>query len=133
MGRSAWTVGLALLVMVAAGCERSETVSSERRVEYRRELQDKLASLEAEMDTLAAKGREAGAEARDEWNEQMSNLRAQRDSLRDRIDRIQDTGRGAWEDVKSGTDRMLERLERSVGDARENLRSREDTVTTRSP
>jgi hypothetical protein len=108
-------------------------VSSEQRVEYRRELQGRLAALEAEMDTLAIRGREAGAEARDEWNEQMSNLRAQRDSLRDRIDRIEDTGRGAWEDVKAGTDRMLERLEHSIGDARENLRSREDTVTTRRP
>jgi hypothetical protein len=118
----------AFLSLSAIGCERRETVTTEQRAEYRRDATSRLERLEAEMDSLIARGHEAGAEARDEWNEAVASVRVQRDSARARIDRIEDAGQEAWEDVKEGTDRLLGRLEGSIGAARERLQSRADTT-----
>ena len=132
MSGRAFTVVVALLSLGLIGCERREMGNAEERASYRRDMESRLYQLEAEIDTLVARGREAGEDARQEWNQQISGLQAQRDSARTRLDRLEDAGQEAWEDVKEGTDRMLGRLEDSIGDAREGLQSRADSVTTRT-
>jgi len=127
LGRAA-VVALVLLSVCAIGCERRETVTQEQRAEYRRDATSRLERLDAELDSLIAHGKQAGKETQQEWNEAVANLRAQRDSARTRLDRIEDAGQEAWEDVKEGTDRLLGRLENSIGAAREGLQSRADSV-----
>jgi uncharacterized coiled-coil DUF342 family protein len=121
-----WLTVLALAALM--GCARETTTTTEERTEYQRTTESRLEQLRAEIDTLNAKTREAGAELKAELEERVRALEAQRDSTEQKLAELREAGDRTWQDVKEGTDRMLERLEMSIADTRARLQSRADST-----
>lgn len=88
--------------------------------EYVRKMHSKLDQWSSEIDALAARVNQAGAEARAEYHQQIEALRSKRDEARERLAELQQSGEGAWEDMKAG----VEIAWAAIGEALDSARSR---------
>jgi uncharacterized coiled-coil DUF342 family protein len=91
-----------MITGIATTQQRSPAMSS--RDEYVRKLQAKLGEWNAEIDALAAKADKAKADARIEYAEQIEALKAKQAAARQKIEELQQSGEGAWEDLKAGAE-----------------------------
>ena len=90
------------------------------RDEYIRKMQAKLEEWNADIDTLTAKASDVAADARSEYNEQIGILRAKQAAVRQKIEEMQKSGEGAWEDLKAG----IELAWTAIGEAVDSAKSR---------
>ncbi len=90
------------------------------RDEYVRKMHAKLDAWNAEIDRLAAKADQAGADVRAGYKKQLEALRVQRDDARKTMERLQSTGEGAWQDMKAG----VEAAWHAMGEAIDSAKSR---------
>lgn len=90
------------------------------RDEYVRKMQAKLQEWNEEIDILGAKANEVAADLRNEYGEQIETLKAKQEAARQKIDELQQSGEGAWEDLKSG----LELAKSAIGEALDSAWSR---------
>lgn len=90
--------------------------------EYVRKMHLKLDQLNAEIDVLAAKADRAEADARAEYHKQIESLRGKRDHARKRMDELQQSGEGAWEDLKAGVDMAWDALGEAVSSAKSRFK-----------
>ncbi|MBE0620590.1 MAG: hypothetical protein IH605_08370 [Burkholderiales bacterium] len=90
------------------------------RDEYVRKMHAKLDTWNAEIDRLAAKADQAGAEARAGYHKQLDALRLQRDDAKMKMERLQSAGESAWQDMKAG----VESAWHAMGEAIDSAKSR---------
>lgn len=90
------------------------------RDEYIRKMQAKLEEWNADIDSLTVKASEVSAEVRSEYNEQIVSLKAKHVAARQKIDELQHSGEGAWEDLKAG----IELAWTAIGEAIDSARFR---------
>jgi uncharacterized coiled-coil DUF342 family protein len=90
--------------------------------EYVRKMHSKLDQLNAEIDVLAAKADQAKAEAHAEYDKQIETLRSKRDHAKKRMDELQQSGEGAWEDLKAGVEMAWDALGEAVRSARSRFK-----------
>ena len=90
------------------------------RDEYIRKMQAKLEEWNADIDTLTAKASDVAADARSEYNEQIALLKAKQTAARQKIEEMQKSGEGAWEDLKAG----IELAWTAIGEAVDSAKSR---------
>lgn len=88
--------------------------------EYVRKMHSKLDHWSAEIDKLAAKAYQSKADIRVEYNQQIEELRSKRNEARNKLERLQDAGEGAWEDMKAG----VETAWNAIGTAIDSAKSR---------
>ena len=91
-----------------------------KKDEYLRKMHSRLDRWSAEIDALAAKADLAEAETRAGYHKQLEVLRSRRDDARKRMEHLQQSGEGAWEDLKSG----LELAWDAMGEAVDSAKSR---------
>jgi uncharacterized coiled-coil DUF342 family protein len=90
--------------------------------EYVRKMHSKLDQANAEIDVLAAKADQAKAEAHAEYDKQIETLRSKRDHAKKRMDELQQSGEGAWEDLKAGVEMAWDALGEAVRSARSRFK-----------
>jgi len=90
------------------------------REEYVRRMQKKLEEWNAEIDTLSARADKATADFRSEYAGQISALKEKQAAARQKIEELQHSGEGAWEDLKSG----MELAWTAIGEAVDSAKSR---------
>ena len=88
--------------------------------EYVRRMHSKLDHWNAEIDKLAAKASQSRAEVGAEYHRQVEELRSKRDEAKSSLERLQNAGEGAWEDMKAG----LEMAWAAIGEAIDSAKSR---------
>ena len=138
-----WTkIGsLALLLLVAVGCETSErprttstppydtttgddrTTSSdfdsltgytyEQRSDFQTKAEAALNKLDRKIDEWKMKSRELSADARESWDAAVADLRVKRENLRQSFARTREATADNWDDMKAGFGRAWEDLEDS--------------------
>ena len=88
--------------------------------EYVRKMHSKLDLWNAEIDKLAARANQSKAEMRAEYGKQIEELQPKRDEAKNKLERLQNAGEGAWEDMKVG----LEMAWDAIGEAVDSAKSR---------
>jgi uncharacterized coiled-coil DUF342 family protein len=91
---------------------------TEKRDAYVQQLKAKMDEWNAEIDKLQAKTDQAEAEAKIEYHEQIEGLRAKRKEVEDKMAELQQTGEGAWEDLKQGLENSWEILKSAFAKAK---------------
>ncbi len=86
------------------------------RAEYLRKLEEKLEEWNAEIDRLAAKGGDVTGEV----TSRLDSLKAKQAQGREKLRELQQSGEGAWEDLKSGAEFSWA----AMGEAMSSARSR---------
>ena len=72
---------------------------------YLQMMADQLKQWDAKIDELKEKADKTKAESREEFLRQIDTLRVKKNSLQDELKRLQQTGDGAWYELKAGLDR----------------------------
>lgn len=88
--------------------------------DYVRKMHSKLDQWNAEIDVLTAKADQVEAGARAEYHKQLDALRSKREEARGQLEKLQQSGEGAWEDLKAGVEMAWD----AVGEALDSARSR---------
>jgi hypothetical protein len=87
---------------------------------YVEKIKAKLDEWSAEIDRLDAKSRQQQAEAKKAYLEQINELKKKRASAQVRLQKLQNAGAAAWEDLKVGVEEAIN----SVGEALQSARAR---------
>lgn len=88
--------------------------------EYVRKMQEKLAELNADIDKLAAKAGEVSGDLKSEYSEQIAALKVKQAAARLKIEEMQRSSEGAWQDLKAGIDLAWT----AIGEAVDSAKSR---------
>jgi hypothetical protein len=87
------------------------------REAYREKANARLQELQARIDLLQAKAKQATADVKLDYERTMKDLRAQQDQIAGQIGGTQDASEEAWEELKTGIDAALTHLRSSVDEA----------------
>ncbi len=90
---------------------------SEQRDAYVQKLKAKMDEWNAEIKQLEAKADQVGADAKIEYSSQLNDLKTKRKELEEKIEQLQKSGEGAWEDLKAGAERAWKTLGDAVNSA----------------
>jgi len=89
---------------------------------YQQQLQAKLDEWQAEIDKLRAKAQAAKADAQVEYNKQIEDLQGKQDDAKQRLAELQQSGEGAWEELRAGIEKSWNDLGEAVSAAKAKFR-----------
>ncbi len=84
---------------------------------YKQKIQSQLDEWNAEIDKLKAKADSAGADAQLEYNQQIKEIRDRQDTVKQKLNELEESSEGAWEEVKTGMDEAMDALDKSLKSA----------------
>lgn len=93
---------------------------SQSRDAFVKKMKAKLDEWNAEIDKLEAQSRQKGADVQADYQKRIADLKDKRQETRQKLDKLQDAGESAWEDLKSG----VELAAGAMGDALKSARAR---------
>jgi uncharacterized coiled-coil DUF342 family protein len=88
-----------------------------RRDEFIEQMKARLDEWNAEIDALAARARQAGAEAQARYHDDIERLRRRRDETRRRLEELQYASEAAWDSLQQGLDDAWELMRKALRDA----------------
>ena len=80
-------------------------------------LEAKMDAWKADADKLAAKAREADADARLEIESHMDKLKMMRQAAEDRLTKLRHAGNGAWHDLREGAEKAFDDMNDAMRNA----------------
>ena len=91
--------------------------------DYFRKMDAQLKKWEADVDTLAASGEKASAEARDIYKEQLTALRADREVAFKKLRTMRAAGEAATLEMKGALDEAWQAMKKGLDRAASNFRT----------
>ncbi len=88
-----------------------------KKEEFIRELHQKIDEWDAEIDRMSIKAAQVEEDSRVEFYEQIAELKTKRMQIEEKLERIQQSGGEAWEDLKAGVDLALETMSEAIRSA----------------
>ena len=95
---------------------------NDKRDMYVEKFKAKIDEWNAEIDRLNARAKQTEADTRMAYLDQVRELEKQRDETREKINRLQEAGEGAWEDLKAGTEMTFEAMRVTFESIRERFK-----------
>lgn len=93
---------------------------SEPRDAFVKKMKAKLDEWNAEIDKLEAQSRQKEADFQEDVQQRIAELKSKRQETRQKLEKLQNAGESAWEDLKSG----VELAAVALGDAVQSARDR---------
>lgn len=97
--------------------------STETRKAYKGKVKAQIEKLNAELDEMKAKGKQAKADAAIQYHEKIEELQAKRDDANQKLQELQDAGGEAWEEIRSGFEKAWSDVESAFQKASEKFNS----------
>jgi chromosome segregation ATPase len=91
---------------------------SEEKDAYVKKLKAKMEELNAEIDKMAAKAKDAEADAQIAYSNRLEDLRAKRKDVEEKLAQVQQAGGAAWQDLKQGLENSWDILKMSFSKAK---------------
>ena len=82
--------------------------------EYIEKMKANLDQLDAKIDVLQAKAKEASADAKIEYNQKVDDLRQQRKEGEEWLDKMADASDDAWESLKDGFSEAYKKMKSAL-------------------
>lgn len=95
---------------------------SEKRDAFVQKTKAKIDQWNAEIDKLSARADQAEAEAKIEYENEIQELKKFRDEARQKLEKLQQAGEGAWEDFKAGAEMAYDALSQAIESARNRFK-----------
>ena len=93
---------------------------SETRDAFVKKMKAKMDEWNAEIDKLEAQSRQKEADLQTDYEKRIAELKRKRQEVRQQLEKLQQSGESAWEDLKSG----VELAAVALGDALKSARAR---------
>lgn len=90
--------------------DTAERYAIQKKEEYQKDAEERLAGLEKQIDALNAKIGTLGDKAQLEMKETLKELQAKREAVRKKLDELREPTEMAWKDIKSGIEAAMEEL-----------------------
>lgn len=92
-----------------------------KRNEFVRNLKDRLDEMNLEIDKLTGKAGAATTVAKNELQAYVESLKAKRDAVHQKLEELQHSGEGTWEDMKSRTELAWSAMSEAFNSAKSRL------------
>ena len=89
----------------------------ENRKDYIDRMAARLKEWDSEVQKLEEKAETVKADVKASYNQQINELRLKKEEARIKLEKIQDAGEDAWEELKEGTEKSWKIFEESVKNA----------------
>ena len=89
---------------------------------YIKKMHAQLDEWDAKLDLLKAQMANVSADANIKFNEQIENLEEQRGRLMAKLDRLEEAGEDAWEDIRDGIDDAWNSITKTIKKASEHFK-----------
>jgi hypothetical protein len=95
-----------------------ETVMSEKKDAYVKELKARIDKWNAEIDKLAAKAEQAEAESKIGYHKRLDDLRTKRKDMEDKMAAVHQAGEESWQGLKQGLEKSWDAFTESLTKAK---------------
>jgi len=99
--------------------------ADQTKIEYQQAMQDRLAELDAKIESLKEKAETASQDANDDarkkYEEAMAALKEKRDVMQDEFGQLKDASSDAWHEIASGVDSAWTELSDAFSNASEHF------------
>ncbi len=103
--------------------------ADQTKLEYQQAMQDRLAELDAKIESLKEKAATASQDANDDarknYEEAMAALKEKRDVMQDEFGQLKDASSDAWQEIASGVDSAWTELSDAFSNASEHFEESE--------
>ena len=94
----------------------------EDRKSYIGKMAAKLKEWDDEVQKLEAKADKAKADVKAEYRQRIEELQSKKEEAQQKLNKLQEAGEGAWEDLKGGVEQSWKILGDAVKSARSKLK-----------
>ena len=94
----------------------------EDKKSYLHKMADQLKQWDTKIDELKAKAVKVKTESRAELLSQIDVLRAKKKSVQDKLKQLQESGDGAWDEIKAGLERSWTEFKGAFSKASEKFK-----------
>jgi len=113
---------LAMLLLPGCAEKQPERSESTEHAEYERTVNQKLAEIDAQMDTLKAHAENAKEDVKVEARKDIAELDVQRMRAQAKLDELHTTGAEYWDQTRVALVAQLDTLDQKFDRARDRLR-----------
>lgn len=116
---------LLLVLLLVPGCARKADHAEDEPAEHNQYVQgaeQKLASYDADMDSVRARFVAASDKAKAEARADLDSLQAERDRVQLRLNELKAATEEGWDNAKESFAETLDNLEKAIDKARNRLR-----------
>ncbi|MGD2128937.1 MAG: hypothetical protein PVJ33_01230 [Lysobacterales bacterium] len=92
-------------------------MNAERKEAHIEKFSARLDQVQAKIDLLKARAREADADTRIRLKKEIDDIKERRADLEKRVDELKTAGSDAWEDIRNGLDAGWQALSRALDKA----------------
>jgi uncharacterized coiled-coil DUF342 family protein len=96
-------------------------MNEEKRKEWESRTRAQLDALEAEMETLRAKGQKLSGEAKEQHDSWMKKLKSRAEQARERFNTIKEASDSSWDQVREGSENIWDDFTSAVSGAKDAL------------
>lgn len=89
--------------------------------EYERQMRDRLATLDKDIEALKKKGEALSGEAREKWEQNRPMLEEKLADARKQLELLKESGGAAWEEARERVDRAWAELQKAADDAEKQV------------
>lgn len=86
----------------------------ENKKAYRQKFEAKMDEWQAEVDKLKAKAKQKKLDAETDYKDEIETFRKKREELKIKLNKLEETGEGAWEELKQGIEKSSRELKNSL-------------------
>jgi hypothetical protein len=99
-----------------------EVAIMDKRTKYVEKLSARIVEWDAQIDLLREKAENASPEVKFEYSKTIADLQLKRDEAAEKLQRIPTAGDDEWEEIKKGTEQILDEIGTALSDAIEKMR-----------
>lgn len=94
---------------------------SRKAEEYEKQMRERLATLDKDVEALKKKGEALTGEARERWEQERPKLEEKLREAQKQFEQLKSTSAEAWEDAKGRVDRAWAELQKAAEDAEKQV------------
>ena len=104
------------------GAQAAKDYLAQQKEKYGKNMEDKLAEFNKKISELKEKAAASSGEAKAKMQEQLDSLSKELDNTKQKLGEMKKSTSESWKDVKDGTDKAFEKLQKDYNDAKDSLK-----------
>ncbi len=102
--------------------ETAKDFTLQKRDEYQKQINQKLADLDVKIAELETKGADLKDDAKVKWNEKLEDLKMKRGKVAEKLEEFSKSSADAWEGLKKDMDSAWENLKQAYDNTAEDFK-----------
>jgi len=88
---------------------------------YKQKARAQIKEMKAKMQVFEAQAEKAGADMRVKYEKNLNDWRSRFDDIDMRLNKLSDSSKDAWEEIRTGIDKTMEELNNAIDNAKKQF------------